>query len=165
MLAANQTAAKEYARAEVQALAPGMEAARAVWSALNKDGRQAVEFALEYCVKAAQAARRRTAGKGQKGKEADAAAAEQRQKQCELLRDLFGNPFRPVTFVKEWKTTNVLAMAKTIYDQHAFERLPVLGDALEEAGCSDPAVLDHCRGVGPHFRGCWVIDGVRDYAC
>lgn len=160
MLEANRTAAKEYAQAEVQALAPGMEAARAVWSALDKDGRQAVEFALEYSVKAAQAARRRTAGKGQKGKEADAAAAELRQQQCHLLRDLFGNPFHPVAFPKSWRTPSLVALASTIYHEHAFERLPILADALEESGCSDADVLEHCRGSGKHFRGCWVVDGV-----
>jgi hypothetical protein len=158
LLEANKTAAKEYARAEVKALAPGMEAARAVWSALDKDGRQAVEFTLEYTTKVVQAAARRVAGKGQKGKDADIAAAELRKRQCALLRELFGNPFQPVAFAKTWKTSNVVAIATSIYNEHAFDRMPVLGDALEEAGCTEAAVLEHCRGAGPHFRGCWVVD-------
>jgi hypothetical protein len=160
MLEANKTAAKEYAKAEVKALAPGMEAARAVWSACDKDGRQAVEFALEYSVKAVQAVRRKVAGKGQKGKEADAAAAEQRRRHCALLRDLFGNPFQSVKFSPHWRAANVVAVGNSIYKERAFDRLPILADALEEAGCSDAAVLEHCRGAGPHWRGCWVIDGV-----
>jgi hypothetical protein len=160
MLEANKTAAKEYAQAEVKALAPGLEAARAVWSACDKDGRQAVEFALEYSVKAVQAARRKIAGKGQKGKEADVAADEQRRRHCKLLRDLFGNPFQLVKFLPGWKAANVVAVGKGIYKDRAFERMPILADALEEAGCSDAAVLEHCRGAGPHWRGCWVIDGV-----
>lgn len=160
MLEANKTAAKEYARAEVQALAPGMEAARAVWSACDKDGRQAVEFTLEFSVKAVQAARRKVAGKGQKGKEADAAAAEQRRRHCDLLRDLFGNPFKPVKFAPGWRVASAVAVGKSIYEDHAFERMPILADALEDAGCNDAAVLEHCRGPGPHFLGCWVIDGV-----
>ncbi len=50
------------------------------------------------------------------------------------------------------------ALARSIYDDRAFDRLPVLADALEDAGCTDAAILDHCRGPGPHVRGCWVVD-------
>ena len=50
------------------------------------------------------------------------------------------------------------ALAGAIYDERAFDRLPVLGDALEDAGCADAAILAHCRGPGEHVRGCWVVD-------
>jgi hypothetical protein len=82
--------------------------------------------------------------------------------QAELLRDLFGNPFPPAELIGQawlaWNSGTVLRLAQAIYDQRAFDRLPVLADALEEAGCTDAAILDHCRGGGPHVRGCWVVD-------
>jgi hypothetical protein len=77
-----------------------------------------------------------------------------------VFRDIFGNPFRPVVFPQTWRTTAVLGLARGIYDEKAFDRLPILADALEEAGCDNADVLAHCRGPGPHVRGCWVIDGV-----
>jgi hypothetical protein len=49
-------------------------------------------------------------------------------------------------------------MAQAIYNDRRFSDLPILADALEEAGCTDPDILTHCRGPGPHVRGCWVID-------
>jgi hypothetical protein len=52
----------------------------------------------------------------------------------------------------------VVKLAQAIYDERAFDRLPILADALEEAGCADEAILSHCRGAGPHVRGCWVVD-------
>jgi hypothetical protein len=52
----------------------------------------------------------------------------------------------------------VVQLAQEIYDRRAFDRLAALADALEEAGCRDPAILDHCRLPGEHVRGCWVID-------
>jgi hypothetical protein len=57
-----------------------------------------------------------------------------------------------------WNGGAIPRLAQTIYGQRAFERLPVLGDALEDAGCADRDVLDHCRGDRPHVRGCWVVD-------
>jgi hypothetical protein len=75
-----------------------------------------------------------------------------------LIHDVFGNPFRPVTFDPAWRTSTVHALATTIYDHRAFDRLPVLADALQDAGCEHADVLDHCRGPGLHVRGCWVVD-------
>lgn len=76
----------------------------------------------------------------------------------DLLRDIFGNPFRPVTLDPAWRTTNVVALAQAIYDERAFERMPILADALEEAGCTNGEMLNHCREPGEHVRGCWVVD-------
>ena len=76
----------------------------------------------------------------------------------ELLRDIFGNPFRPVTVLPEWRTSTVLALATGIYEEKAFDRMPILADALQDAGCSNEDILDHCRGPGPHVRGCFLID-------
>ena len=75
-----------------------------------------------------------------------------------ILRDVVGNPFRSAIFDPCWRTPNVVALARRIYDERAFDRLPELADALEAAGCDDADILGHCRGAGPHVRGCWVID-------
>jgi len=57
-----------------------------------------------------------------------------------------------------WRTSTVIALAKGINEEKAFDRLPILADALQDAGCENDDVLDHCRGAGPHVRGCWVVD-------
>jgi hypothetical protein len=81
--------------------------------------------------------------------------------QADLLREIFGNPFRPPALDPAWSAWNdgaIAKMAQAIYEAKAFDRLPVLGDALEEAGCADAALLGHCRGPEPHVPGCWVLD-------
>lgn len=76
-----------------------------------------------------------------------------------LLRDVIGPlPFRAVAIEKSCLTPYVLAIAKGVYEDRAYYRLPSLADALEEAGCTDADILGHLRGVGPHVRGCWVVD-------
>jgi hypothetical protein len=80
------------------------------------------------------------------------------QMQCRLLRDVFGNPFRSVHINPSWLPPSLVALAEAIYTDRAFDRLPILADALEDAGCTDAAILEHCRGPGPHVRGCWVVD-------
>ena len=81
-----------------------------------------------------------------------------RQLGYQLLRDIFINPFRLVSLNPSWLSSNVVDLARTIYEERAFVRLPILADALMDAGCENPDILEHCRGVGPHVRGCWVID-------
>jgi hypothetical protein len=78
--------------------------------------------------------------------------------QCGLIRCIFGNPFRPVAVDPSWLTSTVVALARGIYDDRAFDRLPILADALQDAGCDSDSVLSHCRTAGPHARGCWVVD-------
>jgi hypothetical protein len=75
-----------------------------------------------------------------------------------LIRDIFGNPFRPVAFDPRWRTADAVGLARGIYEDRAFDRLPLLADALMDAGCADEQVLSHCRSDGPHVRGCWVVD-------
>ena len=77
---------------------------------------------------------------------------------CSLIRDVFGNPARRVRVNRAWLTTTVVALAKGIYDEKAFDRMPILADALQDAGCDNEDVLNHCRGQEPHVRGCWVLD-------
>jgi hypothetical protein len=78
--------------------------------------------------------------------------------QVALLRDIFGNPFHPVRVDPSWRTPTVTALAQTIYTDRAFDTMPILADALEEAGCTSDDILTHCRGGGDHVRGCWVVD-------
>ena len=75
-----------------------------------------------------------------------------------LLRDIFGNPFRPVAFDPAWRSEAAVGIARGIYDDRAFERMPILADALQEAGCEHSDILAHCREPGVHVRGCWVVD-------
>ena len=77
-----------------------------------------------------------------------------------IFRDIFGNPFRPITLNPAWLTPAVVQMAQAIYDDRAFDRMPALADALHDAGCGNNEILGHCRGAGPHVRGCWVVDMV-----
>jgi hypothetical protein len=86
-------------------------------------------------------------------------------RQAAALRDLFGNPFRPVSIVPALRTPAVSSLAYATYDERTLpsgeldtSRLTILGDALEEAGCTESAILDHLRGPGPHVRGCWALD-------
>jgi hypothetical protein len=83
--------------------------------------------------------------------------------QADLLREVFGNPFRPLSVdpvLLQRHAAVIPKIARSIYDERAFDRLPVLADALEEAGCVDVEILNHCRLTqpGPHVRGCWVVD-------
>jgi hypothetical protein len=82
-----------------------------------------------------------------------------------LLRDVFGNPFRPVTLDPVWQTPQVVALAQAACEQREVPagtlgpaRLAVLADALEDAGCTNCDILDHLHGPGPHVRGCWALD-------
>jgi hypothetical protein len=82
-------------------------------------------------------------------------------RQTNLLRCIFGNPFRPASINPDWLTWNggtVPRLVQVIYDERRFSDLPVLADALEEAGCTNADILDHCRRPGEHVRGCWVVD-------
>jgi hypothetical protein len=85
---------------------------------------------------------------------------EERLQQCLLFREIFGNPFRPVAADPAWLTSAVVSLARAIYNDRAFDHMPILADALQDAGCDNPDILDHCRGPGSHVRGCWVVDAV-----
>jgi hypothetical protein len=76
-----------------------------------------------------------------------------------LLRDIFGNPFREVAFGKKWRTDTVLTLAKQMYESRDFGAMPILADALQDAGCDNEDILNHCRDANQiHARGCWVVD-------
>ena len=74
-----------------------------------------------------------------------------------LIREVFGNPFHPVAFRPEWRTDTAVTLAAQMYESRNFSAIPILADALQDAGCNND-ILDHCRGPGPHVRGCWVVD-------
>src|SRR5262249_50068632 len=83
----------------------------------------------------------------------------ERTAQADLLRELFGPlPFRALRSDASCVTPAVVALATSIYEERRWGDLRILGDALQEAGCSDAEVLEHCRGKGPHTKGCWVCD-------
>ncbi|MCE9566326.1 MAG: hypothetical protein K8U57_30245 [Planctomycetes bacterium] len=77
------------------------------------------------------------------------------------MRDIFGNPFRPVTFSPEWRTSTAVALARQLYESRDFSAMPILADALQDAGCDIDDILTHCRDEKQvHVRGCWVVDMV-----
>jgi hypothetical protein len=83
----------------------------------------------------------------------------ERRKLADFIRDIFGNPFRPVTFSPDWRTGTVLTLARQMYESRDFSAMPILADALQDAGCDEPAILAHCRDTSlAHVRGCWVVD-------
>jgi hypothetical protein len=84
--------------------------------------------------------------------------ASERPAQADVIRDIFGHLFRPVAFDPRWRTADAVGLARGIYEDRAFDRLPLLADALMDAGCADEQVLGHCPSDGPHVRGCWVVD-------
>jgi hypothetical protein len=77
---------------------------------------------------------------------------------CRLLREIFGNPFRPVILDPRWLTSAVVDSATAIYNHRAFDRMPILGGALLDAGCDNEEIIAHCRSEATHVRGCWVVD-------
>jgi hypothetical protein len=123
-------------------------AARAARLTVGTGAEEGAALALEAATRAA-----RMAGRGRSS-----------HNQCALLLEFFGNPFKPVKLdpsVLHWNDACLPKLAASIYDERDFspERLGVLGDALEEAGVTDEAVMSHCRQQGAvHVRGCWLID-------
>jgi hypothetical protein len=94
-----------------------------------------------------------------------AAVASEKKAQAALIRDIFGPlPFRPVTVnphVLAWNDRLVVRLAQAIYDERRWGNLPLLGDALLDAGCDAEEILAHCRSGGEHVRGCWALDALR----
>ena len=93
--------------------------------------------------------------------EYNAFLARERAWQANALRDIFGNVFKPIAWETAWCTSTVIALAKQMYDARDFGAMPILADALQDAGCEDAATLEHCRNPeGNHVRGCWVVDQI-----
>jgi hypothetical protein len=80
------------------------------------------------------------------------------EKFLSAIHEICGNPFRPLSFNPNWQTSTVQQLAAAIYQEKAFDRLPILADALEDAGCDSTDLLNHLRQPGEHVRGCWALD-------
>jgi hypothetical protein len=91
----------------------------------------------------------------------DAAIAEQLALMRSVVWEVTGNPFRPMTFSPDWRTSTALALAHQMYESREFSAMPILADALQDAGCDNEELLAHCRDPhAKHLRGCWAVDGV-----
>jgi hypothetical protein len=76
-----------------------------------------------------------------------------------LLREVRSNPYRPISLNPSWHTSDVLLIAHGIYESRDYFAMPILADALQDAGCDNPDILGHCRNTSlTHVRGCWVVD-------
>jgi hypothetical protein len=118
--------------------------------------------------KALEFVRRIEEGRQQSGNDWD--AEEKRDKAAKkqlarVLREVIGNPFKPPRFEESWRTSTVVDVARGIFNDRAFDRLPILADALLDADCDEEQILRHCRGTelgvkepAQHIRGCWVIE-------
>lgn len=141
----------------------------ALWAALSHLHSTPVDLALEGVVRWTVAAAARAA-------EPEQVQETRRQMslmQVELFREVLGNPFVERTVVPEWMITGgstivsdrvihvsetAKVLAEGIQADQAFERLPILADALEEANSTDTELLAHLREPGTHVRGCWALD-------
>ncbi|MFO0927335.1 MAG: hypothetical protein U0736_09890 [Gemmataceae bacterium] len=152
-----------YARAHAMKAAGGAAWA-AYWAANVK-----AAGPLWNAFAAAAAAPARQAVLRARGRQADtweAAQASSAREQVALLRDVAGNPFRPADAEPAWRYHDggiVVQLAEGIYEDRAFDRLPILADALEDAGCRAEALLAHCRADREHVRGCWAVDLILGY--
>ena len=139
------------------------EAAEYECRATSKPGgmqevRDAVENPAALAAAAALFAREVASWKG--GAEAERAEAEA---QFHLFEEIVG-PQWPTVLAHKWRTADAKALARAVDRTRNFEALPILADALQEAGCEDERVLAHCRGPHAHVAGCWVVDMVLGYA-
>jgi hypothetical protein len=90
----------------------------------------------------------------------EAALRSERRAQADIMRDIFHGPCSPASIRGHWRGTAVLSLARVIDEERAFDRMPMLADALRREGCDEGEVLDHCPGPGPHARGCWLLDAL-----
>ncbi|AMV24735.1 hypothetical protein VT84_10090 [Gemmata sp. SH-PL17] len=96
------------------------------------------------------------------GTEGQVQVQKERRTWCCYAREVLGNPFRPITFSPSWRTSTAVALAAQMYESRDFSAMPILADALQDAGCENTDILNHCRGPGSHVRGCWVVDLVLE---
>lgn len=123
-------------------------ATAAIWCSMMPDKHGVVEVACQCAFNSHQATEKPTA---------------EVYEQAYLLQDVFGGKNPAVKFEPAWRTSTVVALANGIYEERAFDRMPILADAMEEAGCENNRILTHCRDAkGRHTRGCWVVDKILD---
>jgi hypothetical protein len=125
---------------------PDTPATRAAWETAYANARVSARRARAFAVDAVRAS----------GGIAERMAEWQRQ--CALIRCIFGDPFARKNIDRTWVTPTTKKMAELAYEERRFDDLPILADALEDAGCDNADILNHCRQPGEHVRGCWVVD-------
>ena len=119
----------------------------------------AVDCSIEMIAFLQEAAYEMADAQGISWKEFSHSYKAQRNVHAQLLRCVFGPLlYRLITRDPSWLTTTVVALAQPIYNERSFETMPILADALEDAGCTHADMLNHCRQPGEHVRGCWVVD-------
>jgi hypothetical protein len=137
--------------ADGSATAEDLEACRSKARAAARTGNEAAELAVDAAFLNLPRAVEQVFG--------DLTTHADKRNKVQLLYDLWGPVlFRRLPIEQSWLTPKVVELARSIYADRAFDHLPALADALEEAGCHDADILGHCRGPGPHVRGCWVLD-------
>lgn len=137
------------------------DAAGAAVATLHPSAETAATKAVRLVLSAEESARRAAVGNDGEGvNSGGAVGSDCRPRVAALLRCIFGDPFAPITFLPEWRTEAAVSLARGIYEDGAWERLPVLADALEDAGCDSAELLKHCREPGGHVKGCHVIDAI-----
>jgi len=157
---------KELARARGDALlAVGRGARSVAWAAYWAANTKASGPLWHAFAAAVGATARQAVGESHSGSAQvwDESQAEGNREQADLIREVIGNPFRPAVPRPEWLRWNhgvIPAMARSIYVERAWEQMHILGDALEEAGCTETLWLDHCRSGKKHVRGCWLLDAL-----
>jgi hypothetical protein len=136
------------------------EVARAVGAAAHADAREAAQGPCRHIARAEIGRFAFQTRERWRCIEGKFHLAEQRR-QMEPLRCIFGNPFRAVKFPRKWRTDTGLTLARQMYESRDFSALPILADALQDAGCDNEDMLSHCRaGSTTHVRGCWVVDSI-----
>ncbi len=134
----------------------------AVWRGMSSADRKGEALRARRELAEVQIRERRAEHQAVRERIADTARVAEHSAQADLLRCVAGNPFAPVAFATHWRTETVAQLVRGIVADRAFDRLPILADALEEAGCDHPDVLSHCRTPGPHARGCWVLGDLTE---
>ncbi len=171
LAAAREAVARAEARAgEVRI--PGLETE--AWAAAENVSVPVVEHTTNQLVLLVADSARRSPGSARRNQDSwESQAARHRawlreesavrRAQCGLLRELFGNPFRRVRILPAWRHANnrcVLNLARAVQETQQFGGLPILADALLDAGCDDEAMIAHCHSPLPHARGCWLLDAL-----
>jgi len=146
---------------EVSLALAASNAADAAHSTMDLDPLSAAIFAAAFAVHAACWAEHAAGDEPSPHMYPEELRGPMKAAQAELLREVLGNPFHRVAVDPLWLRWNdgtVGKVAEATYAEAAFDRLGVLADALEDAGCADDAILGHLRSPGPHVRGCWALD-------
>jgi hypothetical protein len=144
-----------------------LTAAREAWMLAKEDAVMCQAFDLAYYLRDCQHVIEQVTGVSiahvrwmcRSGEIAHPARPERNNRNLSLIYELFGNPFRPVTFAPDWRTDTAVSLARTMYEAREFSAMPILADALQDAGCDSDDILNHCRDPQQvHVRGCWVVD-------